>query len=122
MRGPIAPPQVPLATSRADAFVDLVHDSVQRLERRWPQLADIEFTVRDVPPAAPPGEARDADGFDDGVPLGRLATAVATLDAIAAGSGLTYLGVFDSNLVARRMYEDLGYVMIGGPSPDLILR
>jgi hypothetical protein len=36
MRGPIAPPQVPLAASRADVFADLVQDSVERLERRWP--------------------------------------------------------------------------------------
>ena len=70
MRGPIAPPQVPLAASRSDAFVDLVHDSVQRLERRWTQLADVEFTVRDVPP---PARADDPDGWaEDTVPLGRL--------------------------------------------------
>ena len=30
-------------------------------------------------------------------------------DAVAAGSRWTYLGVFDDNLVARRMYEDLGF-------------
>ncbi len=49
MRGPIAPPQVPLAASRAETFADLVQDSVERLERRWPQLADIDFLVQDVP-------------------------------------------------------------------------
>ncbi|GGX17048.1 hypothetical protein GCM10010297_42950 [Streptomyces malachitofuscus] len=49
MRGPIAPPQVPLAASRAETFADLVQDSVERLERRWPQLADIDFLVLDVP-------------------------------------------------------------------------
>ncbi|MFK4103609.1 metallopeptidase family protein [Streptomyces sp. NPDC019531] len=49
MRGPIAPPQVPLAASRAEAFADLVQDSVERLERRWPQLADIDFLVLEVP-------------------------------------------------------------------------
>lgn len=56
MRGPVAPPQVPLSASRADTFRDLVLDSVERLERRWPQLADVEFLVLDVPPSAP-GEA-----------------------------------------------------------------
>ena len=54
--------------------------------------------------------------------LGRLATEIAMHDAIAAGSRWTYLGVFDDNLVARRMYEALGFVMLGGPAPDLLLR
>jgi ribosomal protein S18 acetylase RimI-like enzyme len=54
--------------------------------------------------------------------LGRLASAVAMHDAVAAGSRWTYLGVFDENVVARRMYEDLGFVALGGPSPDLLLR
>ena len=49
MRGPVAPPQVPLAASRAEVFADLVQDSVERLERRWPQLADIDFLVLEVP-------------------------------------------------------------------------
>jgi ribosomal protein S18 acetylase RimI-like enzyme len=54
--------------------------------------------------------------------LGRLASAAAVHDAVEAGSRWTYLGVFDDNLVARRMYEDLGFVVLGGPSPDLLLR
>ncbi|WP_240139012.1 metallopeptidase family protein [Streptomyces sp. MUM 178J] len=49
MRGPVAPPQVPLAASRAETFRDLVQDSVERLERRWPQLADVDFLVLEVP-------------------------------------------------------------------------
>ncbi|MEW1692583.1 metallopeptidase family protein [Streptomyces sp. NPDC091265] len=59
MRGPVAPPQVPLSVSRADGFRDLVQDSVERLERRWPQLAEVDFVVLDVP-----GTAEEA------VPLG----------------------------------------------------
>ncbi|MEU9981920.1 metallopeptidase family protein [Streptomyces sp. NPDC050856] len=51
MRGPVAPPQVPLSISRADTFRDLVQDSVERLERRWPQLADVDFHVLEVPVA-----------------------------------------------------------------------
>ncbi|GAA4004184.1 metallopeptidase family protein [Streptomyces marokkonensis] len=69
MRGPVAPPQVPLAASRGEVFADLVQDSVERLERRWPQLADIDFLVRDVPrldAAAGSGEVWD----DEAVPLG----------------------------------------------------
>ncbi|MFJ4688688.1 metallopeptidase family protein [Streptomyces sp. NPDC091377] len=65
MRGPIAPPQVPLAASRADAFADLVQDSVERLERRWPQLSEIDFLVLDVPRLD--GDAR---WNDETVPLG----------------------------------------------------
>lgn len=74
MRGPIAPPQVPLARSRADAFDDLVRDAADRLERRWPQLAEVEFAVQEVPwPVDGADGAEAADGrFDDGVPLGRL--------------------------------------------------
>ncbi|MGW6417789.1 metallopeptidase family protein [Streptomyces sp. NPDC055055] len=53
MRGPVAPPQVPLSASRADTFRDLVLDSVERLERRWPQLADVDFMVMEVPPTVP---------------------------------------------------------------------
>jgi predicted Zn-dependent protease with MMP-like domain len=67
MRGPIAPPQVPLALSRADAFDDLVRDAADRLERRWPQLADVEFAVQEVP-WPQDGVARDGEA----VPLGRL--------------------------------------------------
>ncbi|MEU4927093.1 metallopeptidase family protein [Streptomyces yokosukanensis] len=72
MRGPIAPPQVPLAASRADAFADLVQDSVERLERRWPQLADIDFLVLEVPRLEGPGEQA---WNDEAVPLGGIVTA-----------------------------------------------
>ncbi|MET9880180.1 metallopeptidase family protein [Actinacidiphila glaucinigra] len=73
MRGPIAPPQVPLARTRADAFDDLVRDAADRLERRWPQLADVEFAVQEVPWPPNGADGAAADGrFDDGVPLGRL--------------------------------------------------
>lgn len=71
MRGPIAPPQVPLAASRAETFADLVQDSVERLERRWPQLADIDFLVLDVPRTNGPGQAWS----DEAVPLGGTAPA-----------------------------------------------
>ncbi|GHE97911.1 hypothetical protein GCM10018789_28880 [Streptomyces werraensis] len=66
MRGPIAPPQVPLAASRAETFADLVQDSVERLERRWPQLADIDFLVQDVPRL----DGAAAPSWDETVPLG----------------------------------------------------
>ncbi|MEU1708049.1 metallopeptidase family protein [Streptomyces sp. NPDC005706] len=69
MRGPIAPPQVPLAASRAEVFADLVQDSVERLERRWPQLADMDFLVLEVPRL----EGRGTDAWEDeAVPLGGI--------------------------------------------------
>ncbi|GAA3372170.1 metallopeptidase family protein [Streptomyces sannanensis] len=73
MRGPVAPPQVPLAASRAETFRDLVQDSVERLERRWPQLADVEFLVLDVPLML---EGDDPGSWsDEAVPLGRAVPA-----------------------------------------------
>ncbi|KRV48723.1 hypothetical protein AQ490_22870 [Wenjunlia vitaminophila] len=68
MRGPVAPPQVPIALSRAEVFDDLVREAAEQLERRWPQLAEVRFAVQDVPPA-------DEDPTSpDGVPLGRVVT------------------------------------------------
>lgn len=54
--------------------------------------------------------------------LGRLATELAVRDALAAGSRWTYLGVFEENRVARKLYESLGFVQVGSPAPDLLLR
>jgi ribosomal protein S18 acetylase RimI-like enzyme len=54
--------------------------------------------------------------------LGRLVTAIAAADALEAGSRWTYLGVFEDNAVARRLYADLGFAPIGGLAPDLLLR
>lgn len=66
LRGPLAPPEVPLSLTRAELFDELVLDSVDRLERAWPQLTKVEFAVEDVPPP-------DADRYsDEPVPLGRV--------------------------------------------------
>lgn len=54
--------------------------------------------------------------------LGRLATKLVVSDALAAGSSWTYLGVFEENGVARSLYDALGFVPVGSPSPDLLLR
>jgi predicted Zn-dependent protease with MMP-like domain len=68
MRGPVAPPQVPLSISRAEGFDDLVRDSVSRLERHWPQLAGVEFAVQEVPRA----DEGELDELAVTVPLGRV--------------------------------------------------
>jgi len=54
--------------------------------------------------------------------LGGLVTSLAVADAVAQDSRWTYLGVFEENAVARRMYEGLGFSVVGGPAPDLLLR
>jgi ribosomal protein S18 acetylase RimI-like enzyme len=57
-----------------------------------------------------------------GMGLGRLVTDLAVDESLAAGCRWTYLGVFADNHVAIRMYEDLGFVVMGSPAPDLLLR
>jgi ribosomal protein S18 acetylase RimI-like enzyme len=54
--------------------------------------------------------------------LGRLVTALASADSLAAGSRWTYLGVFEDNDVAQRLYFGLGFAALGGVAPDLLLR
>lgn len=53
--------------------------------------------------------------------LSRAVTATATLDAVQEGSAWTYLGVFNENGVAQRVYRDVGYVQVGDSRPDLLL-
>jgi predicted Zn-dependent protease with MMP-like domain len=68
LRGPLAPPQVPIALSRAEVFDDFVRDAVDRLERRWPELGEVEFAVQEVPTG---GGEPAAAGLGDEVPLGQ---------------------------------------------------
>lgn len=53
--------------------------------------------------------------------LGRAVTAVASSDAVEAGSEWTYLGVFADNEAAQRVYRDVGFAQVGDPCPDLLL-
>jgi predicted Zn-dependent protease with MMP-like domain len=60
-------PGVPLHRTRAQRFDELVEEAVARLEGRWSaELADVDFAVLDVPPAATRPEVGT-----HGVPLGR---------------------------------------------------
>ncbi|MGH8963088.1 MAG: metallopeptidase family protein [Jatrophihabitantaceae bacterium] len=73
MRGPIAPPAVPLARTRGEEFDDLILDAVETLETHWAaELAGVEFAVEDVPPVLAGAELEADLVADRGVPLGRL--------------------------------------------------
>ncbi len=56
---------------------------------------------------------------DSGV--GSYLTTVVMRDAIDAGSEWLHLGVFADNLVAKRLYERLGFIDGSRPSPDMLL-
>jgi ribosomal protein S18 acetylase RimI-like enzyme len=54
--------------------------------------------------------------------LGALATSLVAADAIEAGSELIHLAVEAVNEPARRLYERLGFAVVGEPALDLLLR
>ena len=54
--------------------------------------------------------------------LGALVTALSVRDALAAGSPVVHLAVEVDNRAAVKLYETLGFVIVGEPAPDLILR
>lgn len=66
LRGPLLPPLLPGARTRAELFDELVLAVVERLERRLGRDLDgVEFAVEEVPPSAP------APWEHGAVPLGR---------------------------------------------------
>lgn len=66
LRGPLLPPTLPGARTRAEQFDDAVLAAVERVDERWGKaLEGVEFGVEDVPPSAP------APWEGGGVPLGR---------------------------------------------------
>ena len=54
--------------------------------------------------------------------LGSLATLLVLEDALASGGQTIHLAVEHDNEAARRLYEGLGFAVIGEPAPDLLLR
>jgi predicted Zn-dependent protease with MMP-like domain len=66
LRGPLLPPGAPAHRTRAQRFDDSVLAAVDRIQRRWPAVAGVEFAVEDVPPSDP------APWETGGVALGRL--------------------------------------------------
>lgn len=64
IRGPLAPPGIPIALSRQEAFEAAVLEAVQRVARRWAaQLDGVVFGVQEVPDLT--------DWPHEWVPLGR---------------------------------------------------
>jgi ribosomal protein S18 acetylase RimI-like enzyme len=53
---------------------------------------------------------------------GSLATALAVREAVEAGSQLVHLAVDVMNDRARRLYESLGFAILGEPVADLLMR
>jgi hypothetical protein len=104
LRGPLAPAGVPLDTSRAAEFDDLVLRSMERLERLWPtdrapvDLAAVELVVEDIPP---PSELEGA--VDGPMPLG------------AAHRGSARLGTPPQLVVYRRAIETRSTDLDRGP-------
>ncbi len=82
LRGMLAPPRVPIAHSRSDAFDAMVLHAVDHLQPRLgDQLAEVEFAVEDVPEVDSAGDLAaginsdvlDSEVLDDNaVPLSRL--------------------------------------------------
>jgi ribosomal protein S18 acetylase RimI-like enzyme len=54
--------------------------------------------------------------------LGALATLVVLEDALAAGGPTVHLAVEADNDAGHRLYEGLGFDVVGEPAPDLLLR
>jgi len=54
--------------------------------------------------------------------LGSLATSLVVADALEAGSPVVHLSVEVDNDAGLRLYESLGFDVIGEPAPDLLLR
>jgi ribosomal protein S18 acetylase RimI-like enzyme len=54
--------------------------------------------------------------------LGALATLLGVRDALAEGGPTVHLAVESDNEAARLLYEKLGFVIVGSPAPDLLLR
>ena len=74
MRGPLAWPRVPVMTTRAARFDEMVLDAAETLEHRLGHELGVELAVEDVPPS-------DPAPWEDGVPMGRLFPAERALAA-----------------------------------------
>jgi predicted Zn-dependent protease with MMP-like domain len=72
LRGPLAPPAVPLSESPSQRFDGIVLDAVEHVEARWRnELSTLDFAVEEVPPLDVTGPVED-EIESAGVPLARL--------------------------------------------------
>jgi predicted Zn-dependent protease with MMP-like domain len=69
IRGTIAPATMPFSASRSQRFDEIVVTAVERIERAFPELGEVEVLIEEVPPR----ELRD--GSPDPIPLGRITEA-----------------------------------------------
>lgn len=114
MRGPLLPPLLPGARTRAEQFDELVLGVVERLERRLGRDLDgVEFAVEEVPPSSP------APWEHGAVPLGRYfpADAAAGLShrivvyrrpVIARAEGRDELGALVRDVLVEQIAQLLG--------------
>jgi ribosomal protein S18 acetylase RimI-like enzyme len=141
--GRVARPGIPRAAAAADVALVLAESFGVEADRRasieaetLATLDDDAFEVYLVRADGQPAAVAKAATFDGatylssigtrpsfrGRGLGGLATLAASRDALELGSSLVYLGVYTENRRARRLYERLGFVTVGEPAPDLLLR
>ena len=59
LRGPVMPPMMPAALTRAERFDQLVADYAAHLLRMHPSLRSVEVGVEEVPPSDPAAWERD---------------------------------------------------------------
>jgi predicted Zn-dependent protease with MMP-like domain len=110
LRGVLAPPDVPVSRSRAQAFDELVLEAVLRVQQHLPeQLRAVEFAVEDVPPADDGEHGRVELGSSSPAAAGRPARVVVyrrPVETRAAGERSRALLITD--VVVEQVAELLG--------------
>ena len=106
LRGRLAPRDLPISRTRADAFDDLVLDAVEHLEERWAeQLHRIEFAVEPVPP--------DDEPSIDGDPVALSRVEVASTDRVTPDAATARIVLYRRPIEARgRGAEDLADLVL----------
>ena len=130
-------------TVLAEALALVIGEAFQIPEVRWPSLVgEISLTLEqprfhayvlrlDGEPVAT-GERYTFDGASyissignrpawRGRDFGKLITLALARDSIAAGIDLVYLGVYADNVRAIRLYQRLGFRLLGTRSSDMLL-
>jgi predicted Zn-dependent protease with MMP-like domain len=110
----VLPDSLPAARSRAEAFDELVLDSLERLSRRWgAELADVEVVVEEVPAASP---AEDGRPREEGVALARAEPATGDRPARI----VVHRRPVESRATGLRAREDLVHDVVVDAVADLL--